>query len=121
MQSSDTTYARLDAATQVSAPDEGGRTPLHTAAVCCRHDIAEMLISARADLEAKTLSTPTQGFEEWTPLLLACFMADADFVDMLICNDADVGQILFLGGWPGLGGSGVGGWRGWGGWVRLVG
>ena len=59
-----------------------------------RHDIAELLLSARADIEAKTLSTATQDLPEWTPLLFACYFADVDFVDMLIRKNADVGQTL---------------------------
>jgi ankyrin repeat protein len=88
----------LNRQAKVSAADDCGRTPLHTATACCRQGIAELLISARADLEAKLVNTPTCDHDGFTPLLYAGFFTSADFVDMLIRNNADVhakGNLVF--------------------------
>jgi ankyrin repeat protein len=67
----------------VFSKDSYGKTPLHYAATLEKKDLAEFLLSAKADVNAKD----SQGE---TPLLLATYAGRREVVELLLSSGADV-------------------------------
>lgn len=75
----------IAAGSDLNVKDEiGGNTPLMLAAIYGRHDIAEMLIDAGADLETRN---KTGG----TALHQACFFCSSEIVELLLESGANSG------------------------------
>lgn len=64
---------------------ESGATPLLLATYRGNHEVAQVLIDAGAD--------PNQCFKEGAPIYGVIFKADAQMLDLLIKNGADVNQV----------------------------
>jgi ankyrin repeat protein len=79
----------------VSEPGPGGETPLHLAAGLGRLDIAEYLISQKADVN----SYGKDKFRS-TPLSLAVHYGQLDMVAMLLAHNADVDEADSMGQTP---------------------
>jgi hypothetical protein len=67
---------------------EHGATPLLLATYRGNHDVAEVLLKAGAD--------PNQCFKEGAPIYGVIFKADAEMLDLLIQNGANVNQVCQL-------------------------
>ena len=74
----------LDAGVDVNVKDEGGETPLHHAALKGHKEIAEVLITNGADLNAKDL------LDDSTPLHWAAQFDQKEIVELLIAEGAAV-------------------------------
>jgi len=80
--------AELDKGVDVNAKREGGSTSLHGAAEGGHGEIVKLLISAGADLHARTV--PMLGGGGWTPLHSAARQGHREIVELLIANGSDV-------------------------------
>ena len=74
----------LAAGADVNARGLDGAMPLHTAAIENRKEVAELLIRAGANVNAKDTRNG------WTPLHVAAVKAEMPLVELLIANGADV-------------------------------
>ena len=83
----DVVKQHLAAGTDVNAKDEDGYTPLHFAVANDDKELAELLIAAGADMNAKT-----DMFEE-TPLHVAVVLGNKEIVELLIAKGADVNSM----------------------------
>lgn len=70
----------------VKARDKDGYTPLHRAAYENHKEVAELLLSYKADINAKTEFG-------WTPLHSACKWNHPDMVALLLQHDADINAL----------------------------
>ena len=68
----------------VNSKDESGSTPLHSAADFGHKEVAELLITKGADVNAKSSDVG------WTPLLGAAGKGHKEIVELLIAKGADV-------------------------------
>jgi cytohesin len=88
--------AQLDKGVDVDVKNEDGVTPLYGAAMFGHKEIAELMISNDADVNAKT----DDGLER-TPLHIAAANGYKEIVELLIHNGADVNAqaVKWQGGW----------------------
>ncbi len=77
-----------------------GSTPLHVAAMCGHVDIAALLISAGARIDARNHAVQADNV---TPLHLAAGLGHADVARLLIAKGADVNDRADVHGWGPLG------------------
>ena len=74
----------LERGAEVNARNRDGRTPLHDAAVSGHREMAELLIAAGADLEARDSESGV------TPLYEAASWGRAGVLELLIAKGADI-------------------------------